>query len=254
VPFEQDLVLPAMLFAPAGGILLARVLPLGGGRRRWLGATAAALVFAALVGFAGVEARYHLRYAATTIRVYEGVLAPFIGAPGPDEPARQLDGKALMDFLRGEYDRVHYYPTRSLAQNLKLADFVARAVPPGGVVFTDAGLAIVRPEAHHVIKASVLYYLALLEQKDTGEANCRSVRRFMPGACDPGQPPGQRLLAVLLASNPELIVFGYGVIDVIDKFPETRGWYLGGYTTWYDPAVNAFVGLRTGHGWPAKPN
>jgi hypothetical protein len=250
--FEQDMILPGMLLAPAAGAWLARWLPLGGGRRSWPARAAALTVFAALLGCFTAEGIHYERYTNETLRAYQGVLATFVGAPRPDEPARQVDGEMFMDFLRGEHDRVHYHPTATMKQALAAADFVAAATTAHGVVFTEAGLPIARHEAHRLLKASVLHHMSLLEANLDPGAACLSIRRFMPGACDPRKTPGQRLYDVLLAGNPDVIVFGFGVIASIDYYPETRGWYLAGYDTWYDPTTNMFFGLRKGSSWPKQ--
>ncbi len=250
--FEQDLVLPALLLAPAGGLWLARFVPLGGRRAR-LGTVLTVLLALGLLACAALEARYQMRYSADTIRIYRGVLAPFVGRPAPSEPPFRVDGFAFMDFLRGEHDRIHYYPKSTLAESLRLADFVFAASAPNQVVLTEAGLPIARPEAYRLIKASVAYHMALLERNIGGEDGCRSIARFLPGTCNPAWSPGQRLLALLIRANPDVIVFSYGVVKMVDYYPETRGWYLAGYQTWYDPATGTFVGLRQGREWPANP-
>ncbi|MHA1568473.1 MAG: hypothetical protein ACTSXZ_03300, partial [Alphaproteobacteria bacterium] len=151
-------------------------------------------------------------------------------------------------FLRGEYDRIHYYPNRTLAQDLALSDWVARRTDPQAIVFSEAGQEIKRRSPHKLVKAGVLLHYAHFETEMT-RPGCQVLARFMPGACDAAYTPGQRMLEVLLANEPALIVFSYPIGRIFSQHPETRGWFLDRYAVWFDPQTMAFVGLPKGQNW-----
>jgi hypothetical protein len=237
--FQQDLILPGLVLAPAAALLLARRLPLptAGGRspHTW---KAGALALLLLVGFVG-DTAYDRLGVKETIGYYNQVLGAFWGAKTPPPRRTEVDALPLVDFMRGQHDWIRYFPTRTLGESLKLANRIAELTPSGGTVLSSTGEGVVRSESLRAIKTQVFADFMAVEQ-DEAPGVCRAVRKFIPGACDPTYTPGRRALAALQRRPPDLIVWSFSVADIVAKQPETRTWFEENYRTWFEPAVGAF--------------
>lgn len=244
-PFEQDLILPGLLFALAGGSLLAGRARLVTASRSWRRAWLPLLLFLGVLG-PFLQENYAVKnWERTTLSYYRRVTASFWDLPEPPNDVTAVDAEKLATFLAGPHARIHYHPVRTLRQDLALADLIAESTPPDGVVLTQSGLGIERAECHLVEKAAVFAKFMHLEGP-LDSPGCRSLRRFAPEACDSTATPGRRILTVLERKPPDLIVFHYGPAEVIAREPETRRWFAAHYRAWYDPPTNAFLATQLG--------
>lgn len=246
--FEQDLILPALLMVPAGGYWLSERFRGGSLRANWLPSAASSFIFLLLFGSFLTEIVLTHRNIQLNIFSYHKVAGMMWKVDIPTRKPVVVDASEFTDLLRGEHDRIHYYPTRSLARGLKLADKAMAFVSPDGIVFSDTSIAIKRAEPHRLIKTAVFHHAALLEAEENAPI-CQSLKRFMPGACDPEIKPAQRLLGVLETHEPDLIVFGYATADIIAQYPPIRWWLMNKYQVWYDPATWAFLGIPKDQTW-----
>lgn len=239
--FQQDFLITGLIFALAGGAWLSRRLPLsrlGGGRRS---VVAVLLVSALLIPFL-VEVGVDRRRENLNIAEARKVEAGFWGSSGAPETETEVDAERFLDFLQGPYSWNQYYPRRSLRRDLALADKLAALTAPGERVLTQSGLAVIRGESLRLGKTQVFADFMRYEAAPDSLA-CRSIRRFMPGACRPGVTPGRRALAVLADWPPAAIVFDYSIADLLSREPETRAWFLAHYRVVYDPVAEGFLGI-----------
>jgi hypothetical protein len=230
--FQQDLIFPGLMLAVAGGTWLGRAKV---ARRRARIALWFVLLIVPLFGDLAYE-----RYLQTSsVASYRRVLGGFWNEVEPPNDTTPVDAARLLDFLQGSHDVIRFYPHRTLAQDLALADRVAVYAPPGAFVLTEFGLGIEREETVTIEKPSVLRTFVKYEGP-VASPLCRSLRRFVPRICEPGVSPGQRTLDLLTARPPRVIVFHFGVADLLAREPETRAWFITHYHAWYDARVQAF--------------
>ena len=248
VLFQQDLLLPALLLAPAGGLLLASRVRINAMKKSHLPSVRVIVLLVLMLGFFIGETVLKQHHINLTIRYHNQVLASFWQGTLPEGPPVRVDNEKLFGFLRGEYDRIHYYPNRTTEHDLKLADTIARLTDKNETVFTDAGLPIKRREPHRIIKATVFEHYAQLEAP-AEDPRCLSLVRFIPCSCMPDITPGERLRLTLVEHDVKLVLIGYGTAAVLAKYPETTGWFFSRYDTWYDPQLNALIALPAGETW-----
>jgi len=239
-PFEQDFIFPGLIFAMAGGALLAGQERLVTASRSWRRSWPPVLLLLAVIGPFIYETYTAKMWEKTTLSYYRTVIASFWNLPEPPNDETTVDVQKLARYLAGPHGRIHYHPVRTLRQSLALADLIADRTSPAGVVLTQSGLGIKRAECHLVEKSAVFARFMSYEGSLDSPA-CRSLRRFAQDACDSAATPGRRMLNVLIKQPPDLIVFHYGPAEVIVREFETRRWFASHYRAWYDPPTGAFL-------------
>jgi len=240
--FQQDFLITGLVFALAGGARLSRRLPLPsrGGKRQ---ASIAAVLVLALLGPFVAEVFVDRHRENMNIAEARQVEAQFWGPAGPPTTEREVDAEKFLAWLEGPFSWNHYYPHRSLWRDLALADKLAALAEPGERVLTQSGLAVIRGESLRLGKTQVFADFMRYEGDPDSDA-CRSIRRFMPGACLPGVTPGRRALAVLADWPPAAIAFHYSTAALLVREPETRAWFLDCYRIVYDPKTLSFWGAN----------
>jgi Dolichyl-phosphate-mannose-protein mannosyltransferase len=243
--FEQDLIIPAFVFAWATGHFHNDIVTWVRSRK---GGVATLAVFYFLLGVFPLffYQWHHNRNLAESVRLNEKAHTEFIQANGinkGEDPGIQR----LAELYSGKFGTVDHLPGRRQWQQKLLLKSALEKTSPNDFVLSEDDTPIFRHMTNPTVRAEQLRNLLQLGDARKGAApRFSGLCRVEPALCEKELNPEMRLMRILEKYPPGLIILGHELAQVLFPYDSVRAWLSVRYRFSFDEETITWMASPVG--------